>query len=245
MVWAVLVGWVAQMIDGTLGMGYGVTSSSVLIAVGVAPAIASASVHAAEVVVSLVSGLAHGQVGNVRRDWIDQMILPGMVGGALGAWLLASVPGERIRKPVAGVLLIMALLVIFRFVRGRRARARGLNPEGLRLVAFGAGLLDAYGGGGWGPVATPSLILSGGGKPAEAVGSVNLVEFFVTVIETCVFMVLLGAEAFRWDIVVGLLVGGLVAAPMAAWACKRLPHRLLGVLIGLALVALNAWTLAR
>lgn len=240
-----LVGFGAQFIDGTLGMGYGASSASLLVAIGLAPAVASASVHTAEIVTTLVSGIAHHQLGNVRRDLVLPLAIPGVIGGMLGAYFLSSIPAKTIKPWVAGLLLVMGCLILYRFLARTKRGVAGRQLSGPRIVILGlmAGFLDAVGGGGWGPVATPSLILADNGQPHEVVGSVNAVEFFVTMAETITFALTIGLEAFRWDIVMALLVGGVVAAPVAAWLCKKLPHRVIGTLIGALLILLNVRTL--
>jgi uncharacterized membrane protein YfcA len=241
----VLAGFAAQFIDGTLGMGYGVSSTSLLVTIGLAPAIASASVHTAEIVTTLVSGIAHHQLGNVKRELVFPLAIPGVIGGVLGAYFLSSIPGKTIKPWVTGLLLTMGCLIVYRFLTCTKRGGAGkrLSRPKMFLLGLVAAFLDAVGGGGWGPVATPSLILAENDQPHEVVGSVNLVEFFVTLAETITFALTIGLEAFRWDIVVALLVGGIIAAPVAAWVCKRLPHRTMGVLIGVLLILLNVRTL--
>ncbi len=242
----VIVGYLAQFVDGTLGMGYGVFSASLLVSIGLYPVVASASVHMAEIVTTLISGISHFKLGNVKRDLVLSLAIPGIIGGVAGAYFLASVPGQAIKPFVAVSLLIMGLLILYRFL----VRKNPITPEKngysrwkLTLLGLAAGFMDAVGGGGWGPIATPSLILDGNGKPHQVVGSVNLVEFFVTLAETITFALTIGLEAFRRDIVVALLVGGVIAAPVAAWVCKKLPHRTMGILIGVLLIPLNVRTL--
>jgi uncharacterized membrane protein YfcA len=241
----VVTGFAAQLIDGTLGMGYGVASNSLLVAIGLTPAIASASVHTSEVATTLVSGIAHHQLGNVKRALVIPLAIPGVIGGVLGAYFLSSVPGKTIKPWVAGLLVVMGGLIVYRFFTRKEWVGGGKRLSRPRMVILGlvAGFLDAVGGGGWGPVATPSLILLDDGKPNEVVGSVNLVEFFVTLAETITFALTIGLEAFRWDIVGMLLIGGVIAAPIAAWVCKKLPHRKMGILIGVLLILLNVRTL--
>ncbi|HID62660.1 MAG TPA: sulfite exporter TauE/SafE family protein [Anaerolineae bacterium] len=240
-----LAGFAAQFIDGTLGMGYGVSSTSLLVAIGLAPAIVSASVHTAEIVTTLVSGIAHHQLGNVKRELVISLAFPGIIGGVLGAYFLSSIPGQTIRPWVAGLLLVMGCLIVCRFFTWteRGVAGKRLSRPKMSLLGLVAGFLDAVGGGGWGPVATPSLILAENDQPHEVVGSVNLVEFFVTAAETITFALTIGLRAFRWDIVAALLVGGVIAAPAAAWVCKKLPHRVMGILIGVLLILLNTRTL--
>lgn len=240
-----LAGFAAQFIDGTLGMGYGVSSNSLLVAIGLAPVIASASVHTAEIATTLVSGITHHQFGNVKKELVLSLAIPGVFGGALGAYFLSSVPGSAIKPWVAGILMAMGGLIIYRFLTRteRSVTGRQLSRPKLFILGLVAAFFDALGGGGWGPIATPSLILAENSQPHKVVGSVNLVEFFVTLSETITFALIIGLEAFRWDIVVALMVGGVIAAPIAAWVCKKLPHRMLGILIGVLLILLNVRTL--
>jgi uncharacterized membrane protein YfcA len=242
----VIVGYLAQFVDGTLGMGYGVFSASLLVSIGLYPVIASASVHTAEVFTTLLSGAFHFRLGNVKRDLVLSLAIPGVIGGVAGAYLLASVPGKTIKPFVAVILLTMGLLILYRFLVRKNPITPGNNGHSrtkLTLLGLVAGFMDAVGGGGWGPIATPSLILSGNDEPRQIVGSINLVEFFVTVAETLTFLITVGPEAFRWDIVVALLIGGAMAAPTAAFVCKKLPAKALGGLIGVALIGLNVRTL--
>jgi uncharacterized membrane protein YfcA len=241
-----VVGFVAQAVDGTLGMGYGVFSTSLLVGIGLAPAIASASVHTAEAVTTLVSGVSHWRLGNVRWKLFLRLVLPGVVGGTMGAYFLASIPGKQMKPVVSGILLVMGGLVLYRFLTHRRPgrlSGRQMPLWQASLLGLVAGFLDAVGGGGWGPVATPGLILSGNHEPHHVVGTVNLVEFFVTVAEMLTFLFTIGPENFEWGVVAALLVGGVIAAPLAAWLCNKLPHRALGIAIGGLLVLLNARTL--
>jgi len=244
----VLAGYLAQFVDGTLGMGYGVFSASLLVSIGLYPVVASASVHTAEVFTTLLSGVSHFKFGNVRRDLVLSLAIPGVTGGVAGACFLASVPGETIKPLVAVILLMMGFLILYRFLAAKNpipSGNSGHSPVRLALLGLAAGFMDAVGGGGWGPIATPSLLLSGRDEPRQVVGSVNLVEFFVTLAETVTFLVTVGPEAFRWDIVVALLIGGAIAAPTAAFVCKKLPARALGSLIGVLLIGLNVRTLLK
>lgn len=243
-----LVGFIAQFVDGSLGMGYGVSSNSLLVGIGLMPAIASASVHTAEVFTTLISGISHWKLGNVNRRLVLFLALPGVLGGILGASFLSSVPGEKIKPFIAVFLLIMGLVIIFRFFRKKDFSVAVQGKESpLELIGLGfvAAFMDAVGGGGWGPIATPSLILKGNHQPREVIGSVNFVEFIVTVAECLTFIFILGIEEFRWDIVLALLVGGVIAAPLAALFCKKLPARTSGILVGILLVLLNIRTLIK
>jgi uncharacterized membrane protein YfcA len=241
-----VVGFAAQAVDGALGMGYGVFSTTLLMGVGLAPAIASASVHTAETVTTLVSGVSHWRLGNVRGKLFLLLVVPGVVGGSGGAYFLASIPGQQMKPVVSAILLVMGGLVLYRFLIRKEAEEvsdRQMPLWQASLLGLAAGFLDAVGGGGWGPVATPGLILSGNHEPHQVVGTVNLVEFFVTVAEMLTFLFTIGPENFEWGVVGALLVGGVIAAPVAAWVCNKLPHRALGIAIGALLILLNARTL--
>lgn len=234
-----LIGFLAQIVDGALGMGYGVISTSLLLGLGLPPALASAGVHTAEVFVTGASGLAHLHNGNVERRLVLGLLVPGILGGVLGAYVLTQVPGERVKPFVAAYLLGMGGLILYRASR-RRASA---SVKG-RLVPLGlvGGFLDSIGGGGWGPIVTSTLVARGQ-TPRMAIGSVSLTEFFVTVAQAATFFSLL--EGIPWSVVVGLLSGGLVAAPLAAYVCRRLPAHVLMWLVGLLVLAVSLRTLSQ
>lgn len=236
----VIVGFVGQMIDGGLGMAYGVSANSVLLAFGIPPKLASASVHAAEVVTTAISGFSHHRVGNVDKRLVLRLILPGIVGGVIGAYLLTQVNGDMIKPFISIYLLIMGLTILIRaFMKIVESEIKkGLIPP---LAIFG-GFFDAIGGGGWGPIVTTTLVATGK-KPRFAIGSVNLSEFFVTLSMSVTFILTIGNLAEYWRIILGLLIGGAIAAPLAAVACKRIPQKLMMVLVGLLIVFLQVRTL--
>ena len=247
-----IIGFFAQFIDGTVGMGYGAFSGSLLIGMGVMPALASASIHTAEIFVSLFSGVSHLKFGNVRKDWLKLLVIPGVIGGVAGAYFVASIPGAAIKPFIASFLLVLGIIMLYRFVPKRASSSSKLskvlsNPRfsskkiaGLGLVAS---FLDALGGGGWGPIATPGLILTENEEPRKVVGTVNLAEFFITIAIAVTFFIALGTEEYNWKVIGLLLLGGAIAAPLAAYLCKRMPPRILGILVGIALVVYNLRTL--
>ncbi len=238
--WAVLVGLIAQAIDGALGMAYGITSTSFLLATGSSPAVASASVHIAEVFTTGVSGVAHIKLGNVSRQLFLRLLVPGMIGATAGAWLLSSVDAAAIKPFVAGYLLLMGLYVLSKAFRARR-KASG-EPRHVAKLGLVGGFVDAVGGGGWGPVVTTTLVGTGH-DPRMTIGSVNLAEFFLTFVSAGVFTLLV--DTTPWPTVAGLVVGGLFAAPLAALMTSRLNTRTLLVLVGLVIVAISSFNLWR
>lgn len=228
----IAIGFAAQIIDGALGMAYGLISTTVLLALGVAPAQASASVHAAEMVTTGISGGAHAWFGNIDRRLFAKLVVPGMLGGIAGAILASRLPAETLRPLVLAYLAVMGVFVVW---RGWRARAPRSSPNQVPMIGIVAGFLDAAGGGGWGPMATSSL-LAQGASPRHTVGSVNAAEFFVTSAITVAFISELG---FGFGMVtLGLLLGGAAAAPMAAWVVGRLPQRGLMLMVGTLILAL-------
>ncbi|MCZ4539438.1 MULTISPECIES: sulfite exporter TauE/SafE family protein [Dietzia] len=241
-----VVGAIAQLIDGSLGMAYGVTSTTLLVAAGIAPAAASASVHFAEIGTTLASGVSHHRLGNVDWRIVRILAVPGAIGAFAGATLLSSLPAD-VAKPVVGaILLSLGLYVLYRFLAlgGRRPEFRGRVRTGF-LVPLGlvGGTLDSLGGGGWGPVGTTSLLSSGRVEPRKVVGSIDTSEFVVAVGGSLGFLVGLGAAGINWGYALALLVGGVLVAPLAAWLVKHLPARVLGTAAGGLIVVTNSRTL--
>jgi uncharacterized membrane protein YfcA len=243
-----LVGVLAQLVDGALGMAYGLTSTTMLVAVGTAPAAASATVHLAELGTTFMSGISHWRFGNVDWRTVRIMTLPGAVGGFLGAVVLSSLDGETARPWVAAILSVLGLYVLFRFLGSARGprRPRSTRPLAAGVLAplgLGAGFLDAVGGGGWGPVGTPTLLASGRLEPRKVIGSVDTGEFLVALGASIGFLVTLTWRDVPLAMVLLLLSGGLVAAPLAAYLVRRLSPRKLGVIVGAAILLTNARTL--
>lgn len=235
----VAVGFAAQMVDGTLGMAYGLTATTVLLSSGTSPATASASVHTAEIFTTGASGAAHSRMGNVDRGLIAQMVLPGMVGAFTGACVLATVPGDGIRPLVAVYLLLAGGVVLCRGLRQpppTLALANSLRSGPLRGMSFVGGFLDAIGGGGWGAMMTTYLIWSGV-VPRTAIGTVSLSEFGVTIVVSAVLGFTIGLTL--WPVILGLVIGGVIAAPFAAYAVRHVPDRPMMVLVGSLIVILS------
>ena len=235
---AVAVGLLAQTVDGALGMAYGITSTTFLLASGSSPAVASASVHIAEVFTTGVSGISHVRLGNVNKNLFLKLLLPGMAGAILGAYVVSNVDGKAIKPFVAAYLFLMGLYIvskIFRTIKPRREEPKHVAKLGL----FG-GFVDAVGGGGWGPVVTTTLVGTGQ-DPRTTIGSVNLAEFFLTFVSAMVFATLV--EEGPWPIVAGLVVGGLFAAPFAAMLTRRLNTKILLALVGTTISVTSTYNL--
>lgn len=226
------------MIDGALGMAYGVTCSSLLLAFGYSPLSASAAVHMAEVVTSGISGHFHWRFGNVDPALFRRLLWPGVAGGVLGAYGLSQLPGERFTPVVAAYLFVMGVRIIYKAV-GRREAPRS-EPAHLEGIGFAGGLCDAMGGGGWGPIVTSTLV-DRGLDPRMAVGTANRVEFFVTVAQSATFIISIGVTG--WQTAAALCVGGALAAPLAAHAARRLPAKRLMLIVGLLVATLSLRTL--
>lgn len=240
-----VVGLLAQLVDGSLGMGFGVTSATLLVAAGIAPATASASIHLAEVGTTLVSGFSHYKLGNVDWRTVAILAVPGGIGAFVGAHVLVSLPAHVAKPWVGGILFLLGLYVIGRFlVLGeRRPEFRGrLSAKFLVPVGLVGGTLDAIGGGGWGPVGTTSLLASGRLEPRRVVGSISASEFVVAASASVGFVLALGSSGVNLGFVLALLAGGVVAAPLAAWLVRRLPARVLGVAAGGLILLTNSKT---
>lgn len=242
-----VVGLLAQLIDGSLGMAYGVTSSTLLLAAGVAPAAASAAVHFSEIGTSLVSGFSHHKLGNVDWRTVSILAVPGFVGAFAGATFLASLDGDVAKPWVAAILLGLGGYVIWRFlVLGGRRPTFKSRPSAGFLAPMGVvgGALDAIGGGGWGPVGTTTLLSSGRLEPRKVIGSIDTSEFVVAVGGSLGFIIALGSQGIEWSYAAALLAGGVVAAPIAAWLVRKLAARVLGVAAGGLIVLTNSKTIA-
>lgn len=242
------VGLLAQLVDGALGMAYGVTSTTLLLSTGVTPAVASASVHLAEVGTTLASGLSHWRFGNVDWAVVLRIAVPGAIGGFLGASVLTNLSTEAAVPWMAVILLLLGLYVLSRFLFGQPPVIQiGTRPGTKTLVPLGlfAGFIDATGGGGWGPVATPTLLAGGKLDPRKVIGSVSTAEFAVTIAVSIGFLTALGSKALDWKVIVGLLVGGVLAAPFAAWLVRHVSLPLLGALVGGVILITNSRTLMR
>ncbi len=235
----VAIGFAAQVVDGALGMAFGVINSTMLIGVlGVSPAVASASVHVVETFTTAASGASHALHRNVDWALFRRLVIPGVIGGALGAYALASIDASVARPFIMAYLTLIALYLLYRAWRG------AVTPKTPSIVAplgFAGGFLDAAGGGGWGPVVTSNLLVQGT-SPRFTIGTVNTVEFFVTATISATFIAKLGFAAFTMQ-AIGLLIGGLLAAPFGAVLAKRVPARQLMAMVGTLLLVTSLWSI--
>lgn len=242
-----LGGFIAQLVDGSLGMAYGVTSTTILLTAGLTPALASASVHLAEIGTSVASGLSHWRFGNVDWKVVLMLGVPGAVGAFLGATALSNVSTEAAEPWMSAILLVIGCYVLLRFALRpmRRRQLTGVSPKLLAPLGLLAGFIDATGGGGWGPVSTPTLLSTGKVEPRKIVGSVDTSEFLVAVAASLGFLSSLFEKPISWMTVAALLVGGVVAAPLSAYLVRIVPMRIIGVGAGGLIVLTNAQTLIK
>jgi uncharacterized protein len=235
----ILVGFVAQMIDGALGMAYGVSSNSFLLGIGVPPAAASASVHMAEVVTTAISGISHWRLGNLDSKLIKSLLLPGALGAIVGAYILSNLPGDVLKPFIAIYLLIMGIVILYKGFTSNHKEQKVVSH--LSILGVVGGFFDAIGGGGWGPIVTSTLVARGN-NPRFTIGSVNFSEFFITFAQSVVFVFTLQFSEY-WKVILGLLIGGAVAAPLAAVITKKLPVRRLMLLVGALIIVTSIRTL--
>lgn len=248
----VVVGFVAQIIDGSLGMGFGVLSMSLLLAVGVVPSVASATVHFAKIGTAVLSGAAHWRFGNVDVRVMLLLGIPGALGAYVGATVLSSLSLNQARPYVSLILLTLGVVIVVRFVRGRRKssqrQTRPTSAENVAikrspalLVPLGliGGFVDASGGGGWGPVTTSTLVASRQLSARTTIGTVNAAELAVALAASVGFLQHLGTTGVRWDVTAAILLGGLLAAVPAAWLVRHVDDRALGMAVGLLIIVLS------
>ncbi|MEU4575475.1 sulfite exporter TauE/SafE family protein [Nonomuraea sp. ATR24] len=243
-----LVGFAAQLVDGSLGMAYGVTSTTLLLAVGTNAAAASATVHLAEIGTTLASGLSHWRFGNIDWKVVARIGIPGALGAFAGATFLSSLSTEVAAPVMSLILLSLGVYILIRFTAfglprgnlGKPLRRRFLAPLGVV-----AGFVDATGGGGWGPVGTPAILASGRMEPRKVIGSIDASEFLVAIAASVGFIVGLGSENIDFAWVGVLLLGGVIAAPIAAWLVRHVPPRVLGSAVGGVIVLTNVRSLLR
>jgi len=223
------------MIDGALGMAYGVTATTFLLSFGITPAASSASVHASEVFTSGVSGLMHLKFGNVNNKLFKKLLIPGVIGAILGAYILSSFEQYNyIIKPLVSIYtLILGVIIVFKALKkdAIRQKIKRIFP-----LAMAGGFLDSIGGGGWGPIVSSTLIARGR-NPRYTIGSVNLAEFFIALASSLTFVTLIGLT--HWAIIIGLIIGGCIAAPIAAYLANKIPTKAIMLLVGIVVIILS------
>jgi uncharacterized protein len=237
----VLVGFGAQLVDGALGMAFGVICNVLLVAViGLPPARASANVHIVETFTTAVSGISHAIHGNVDWRLFARLLVPGILGGVAGAYILTNVDGDVIKPVVLGYLIAIGVYLL---IRGLLFPPRNQKPKVVEPLGLVGGFMDAIGGGGWGPIVTSNLLVQGV-EPRRVVGTVNSVEFFLTLTVSATFIYHLGLRDFA-TATLGLLIGGVFAAPLGAVVAKRIPTRTLLILVGVVLTATSTYGFIR
>lgn len=231
----VLGGFIAQMIDGSLGMAYGVSASTFLMSFGVPPAATSASIHTAEIFTSGMSGLSHLKFGNVNKKLFKSLLIPGILGAVAGAYILTSFEAynDIIRPVVATYTLALGIIIIHKAVTLQKVKRKTKNIPA--LAAFG-GFMDSIGGGGWGPIVASTLIAKGR-SPRYTIGSVNLAEFFVSFSSSLTFFATIGISYFQ--IILGLVLGGMIAAPIAASLTQKLPLKKMMLVVGIVIILVS------
>ncbi len=232
----IAIGFGAQLIDGALGMAFGVISSTMLIAVGVPPRVASAGVHAVECVTTGVSGLSHAYHRNIDWKLFRRLVVPGVIGGVAGAYVLTNLPADVAKPFVLAYLTAIGVILLY---KAFRTLPQAKNPRVVAPLGLVGGFLDAAGGGGWGPVVTGNLLVQGS-DPRKTIGTVNSSEFFIALATSIAFITHLGWEVIT-TATIGLLIGGVAAAPFGALLAKRIPARTLMILVGVVLIATSGY----
>lgn len=232
------IGVFAQLVDGTLGMGYGATSSSFLLAYGIPPAISSTGVHVAEMFTTGASAISHHRFGNINKKLLKNLLIPGAIGSVTGAYLLADViDGDVIKPYIAVYLMILAIVII---VKALRKNITKKKTKKLGFLATFGGFMDSIGGGGWGPIVT-STLLGRGRNPRYTIGSVNAAEFAVSFASGITFMIFGGIQG--WQVIIGLILGGVIAAPLAAYLVNKIQRKPMMVFVGILIIVLSLKTL--
>ena len=238
--YAIFIGIIAQLIDGTMGMGFGLTSSTLLLSIGAGAAVTSAAVHIAEVATTLVSGASHWYYKNVDWRIFRTLAIPGAMGAFTGAVLLSNLSTAAAKDWISALLLVMGLLLIARTLTFKiPAPTKEAGRKLLLPLGVVGGFVDATGGGGWGPVVTPTLLSVTGSQPRQIIGTVSASEFLVALSASVGFLIALPWDQISWEVVIGLAIGGAIAAPIAARFVAQFPRRVLGLLVGITVVIIN------
>lgn len=234
-----IVGFLAQLVDGTLGMAYGVSCNTLLLSFGVSPRAATSSVHIAEVFTTGASGLSHQRFNNLDKRLFFRLVITGVLGAVVGAYLISEVFDGKIIKPyIAAYLFILGVMILYKGFQ--KVQKVNKNVKYAEIIALFGGWLDAVGGGGWGPIVTSNLI-NQGNNPRQTIGTVNTAEFFISFFSTGVFLIFVGVE--NWRIVLGLIIGGVLAAPVGAYFASKVNKRTMMILIGSLIMITSIYTL--
>ena len=234
------IGIFAQLVDGTLGMGYGATSTSFLLSFGVHPAVSSMGVHVAEMFTTGASAVSHYRFKNINKKLVLKLLIPGVLGSFFGAYLLADVIDGNVIKPYIAVYMIILAVIII--IKGLRRNIQKKKTKRLSLLALFGGFMDSIGGGGWGPIVT-STLMGQGRDPRYTIGSVNTAEFAIAFASGVTFILFDGISG--WRVIAGLIIGGVIAAPLSAFLVNKIPRKPITVLVGLLLIVLSLKTLIK
>lgn len=244
-----VIGFIAQLIDGSLGMGFGATSSSLLLMFGIAPAAASASIHMAEIATTAASGASHLWFKNVDKRILWKLTIPGAISAFIGAAFLSSLPGDKIKPFISVFLIVLGLYILIRFLFFNHLSSKNqgspISSKLLTPLGIAGGFFDAVGGGGWGPITAPVLIAKNGISPKKVIGTVDTSEFAIAVSATLGFILFLGVDQYQWQWVIAFMIGGVIAAPIAAWLVRIVPSYMLGVLVGGFIILTNSMTIIK
>ena len=236
-----IIGIIAQTIDGAIGMAYGVTATTFLLSQGVSPAIASSSIHISEIFTTGASGLSHWRLNNIDKKLFLNLIFPGIVGGLIGVLILTNIDGKILKPWISLYLVIMGIYIILKAFKKNIFNSK-INSKKITPLAFVGGMVDAVGGGGWGPVVTTTL-LSSGHEPKKTIGSVNSAEFFITISTGLSLAIFIGVN--NPEIIFGLISGGILIAPLAAKITTKLPTKLLMLIVGVLITSLSMITVLK
>lgn len=242
----ILAGSIAQIVDGALGMGFGLTSSTLLVTLGASAVVTSAAVHVAEIGTTLASGISHWRRDNVDKRILMWLAIPGGIGAFSGATFLASLSLESGKVFISTILLVLGFLLLYRNIflgQGTLFPNAQINPRYIRFLGLTGGFVDAAGGGGWGPVVTPTLLVTTQTEPRKVIGTVSAAEFIVALSATLGFGLQLSRLDVDWDVIMGLAIGGILMAPIAALLVSKLPRKPLGIAISLAIIIINGYRL--
>jgi uncharacterized membrane protein YfcA len=234
------IGVFAQLVDGTLGMGYGATSTSFLLAYGVPPVISSTGVHVAEMFTTGASALSHHRFGNINKKLVKHLLIPGVLGSITGAYLLSDmIDGDMIKPFIAVYMIVLAVIIMKKALKKNIVKKK---TKSLDLLASFGGFMDAVGGGGWGPIVT-STLLGRGRNPRYTIGSVNAAEFAVSFASGITFMLFGGIHG--WQVIIGLILGGVIAAPLGAYLVNKIPRKPMMIAVGVLIILLSLKTLSK